>query len=218
MIRKNWLTTMMILATASALTTGGIALASSSPSKHRASVASASPTAVTDSIAAFRAAPLTNASDVAIENSLKREFDSGSAEGEPVASADFADAHPAPISGTASSAWIAPSGGDVCTYIPDPVNGWGGGCYPLSIVEAGEAWSILGGGSSDMGSNVIVAVVVADGKPAPQVVAPDGTATTLSVSGNVAAALVPSDDTLKVGVKTINLQATVQPKKVRWIH
>ena len=217
MIRSKWLTNAAAVVSAAALTTGGIALASS-PHHTQAKVgAKKSAVSVTDAIGAFRATPRADSSDVATQEDLKREFAPLAAQGMPVGAADFSSARPAPISGRSGRVWIAPSGNNVCTYIPDPVNGWGGGCYPVGTVEAGEAYSILGGPSGSLGNDVIVAVVIADGRPAPEVVAPDGTSTPLAVISNVAAALVPADDSLKVGTKTIDLGVIVHPTKVRWV-
>jgi hypothetical protein len=155
---------------------------------------------------------------VATELALKRQFAALAKSGLPVGAADFSDAHPAPIVGSDSSAWIAPSGGKVCTYLPDPVDGWGGGCYPLGSVEEGRAYTILGGGvTTSLAGSVIVAVVVPDGDPAPSVLAPDGSSRTLAVTGNIAAAIVPSADTLETGGLSINLDDTVKPAKVRWV-
>lgn len=218
MMREKWLLVFAALVTAAAVTTGGIALASSS-GRHQAKAAVATPAAVRSAIAAFRAAPEASAADVATEESLKHQFAGLGEGGLPVGSADFADAHSSAISGSTDKAWIAPSGGDVCTYLRDPANGWGGGCYSLSSVQAGDAYTILGGGvSGDLGNDVVVAVVVPEGNSAPQVVAPDGKVTTLSVAGNVAAAVVPSDDVLKTGGISVDLSATVHPAKVRWVH
>jgi hypothetical protein len=217
MTGNKWLTGAAMVVSALALTTGGIALASAphqSRSKSRATKASVS---VTDAISAFRAAPLTDPSDAATEQALTSEFGPMAAEGMPVGEADFSAAHPAPVVGRSSQVWIAPSGNDVCTYIPDPVNGWGGGCYPVGTVEKGEAYSIMGGPTDGLGDNVIVAVVVADGESAPQVVAPNGTTSPLAVNSNVAAALVPAGDSLKVGAQTIDLSVILHPTKVRFV-
>ncbi|HEY4918015.1 MAG TPA: hypothetical protein VIH92_13970 [Solirubrobacteraceae bacterium] len=214
MTGSKWLTGAALVVSVLALTTGGIALASASHRSRSRSRATKASVSVTDAIGAFRSAPLTDSTDVATEQALTGEFGSIAT---PIGEADFSAAHPAPISGRSSQVWIAPSGNDVCTYIPDPVNGWGGGCYPVGTVEAGEAYSIMGGPNAGLGDNVIVAVVVSDGGPAPQLVAPNGTTSTLAVSSNVAAALVPADDSLKVGAQTIDLSVILHPTKVRFV-
>jgi hypothetical protein len=213
MTRDKRLMPLVLLVTVVAAATGGIALAASGT--HRAKTAeTATPAAVRGAIAAFRAAPLSGANDRKTEASLKREF---GAIASPIGEAEFDQAQSAPIAGSTHSAWIAPSGGDVCAYLPDPVNGWGGGCYSLASVESGSAYVELGGGvAGNLGDTVMVAVVVPDGFAAPRVVAPDGTARELPVAGNVAAAIVPSTDTLQTGKISVDLSA-VHPTKVRWV-
>jgi hypothetical protein len=217
MTGNKWLAGAAMIVSALALATGGIALASSSNASRSKSRATKASISVTDAIGAFRSPAVTDPTDVATQQALTSEFGPMAAGGLPVGQADFSAARPAPVAGRSSQVWIAPSGNDVCTYIPDPVNGWGGGCYSVGTVEQGEAYSIMGGPNDGLGDNVIVAVVVADGGSAPQVVAPNGTTSPLAVSSNVAAALVPADDSLKVGAQTIDLSVILHPTKVRFV-
>jgi hypothetical protein len=215
MVGKKWLTGA---AAAIGIVTfaGGIAFAASQ--QHPTTTDTGSAPSVADVISAFRTAPLTSASDIATKEDLKRQFNQGTDQGNPLGMADFSAARPVPIAGTQWQVWIAPSGNEVCTYIPDPVNGWGGSCSSLASVEAGDAYTILGGGSAAaLGENVIVAVIVADGQEAPRIVDPNGANSPIAVHSNVAAALVPASSSLKLGTQSINLAATVHPTKVRWM-
>lgn len=213
-IGKRWIMSGAAAMTAAALASG-IALASSGT--QTSTTKTGSPPSVASVISAFHA-PLTNTSDIVTQQDLENKFNQGADRGTPLGSADFSAARPAPIAGGEEQVWIAPSGNDVCTYIPDPVNGWGGGCSSLESVEAGDAYTMLGGDSkTSLGDNVIVAVVVADGQPAPRIVDPSGASSPIAVHSNVAAAFVPTSDSLELGTERINLAATFHPTKVRWV-
>ncbi|MGH2902356.1 MAG: hypothetical protein ACRDK7_01995 [Solirubrobacteraceae bacterium] len=166
-------------------------------------------------ISAFRAS--SEGKNLATKQKLKSEFASAAESRLQSGLAEFSSATPAPIVGASSEAWIAPSNEGVCTYIPDPVDGWGGTCATLSTVEDGEAFSILGGPNDNMGSNALVAVVVADGAQAPTVVTASGVTTSLAVHNNVAAALLPTTDTLQAGARSIPLSVVDGPTKTRGV-
>jgi hypothetical protein len=213
MMKRRFLRVTVAVAAVAALATGGIAFAASGAPEQAAPAAAAAPSnPVTAAISAFRAP--SDSSHTATQQKLKSAFASAAESGLQSGLAEFSSATPAPIAGASSQVWIAPSDGAVCTYIPDPVDGWGGTCATLSTVEAGEAFSILGGPNDDIGDTAIVAVVVADGGAAPTVVA-NGVTTALAVQNNVAAALVPTTDTLNVGRRSIPLSVMNGPTKVR---
>lgn len=114
---------------------------------------------------------------------------------------------PAPISGWAASAWIAPAAdGSVCTFIPDPLDGWGASCATASEVAAGSAMTLLGGApSGPLANAAIVAVVVPDGGQSPIVEQPNGSVVALDVSSNVAAAVVSPGALVRSGRAAITV-------------
>lgn len=121
--------------------------------------------------------------------------------------ADVRRSRSVPVDGYAASVWIAPSeDGSVCTFIPDPVDGWGAGCATAEEVAAGQAMTLLGGAPGTvLADSAIVAIVVPDGAASPSVRRPDGGVSTLRVDQNVAAAVVPPGALVRSGRASISV-------------
>lgn len=195
-----------LVATALGLTITGAALAASGGGRatmpRNASDVAPPDRSVMSAFGAFRG-PLTAPGDVAGQAQLGRGFASGPADLAET-HADFDLARAAPVAGGSSNVWIAPSGGDVCTFIPDPVDGYGASCAPIAAIKAGKAVTVLGGTPDTPAESVIVAVLVPDGA-APPVVVVDGQTSTLKVTGNVAAARLPATAQVKTAAVSLDL-------------
>lgn len=121
------------------------------------------------------------------------------ADGASVASSvEIPDARPVPLPDGFGTAWVAsaPAGG-VCTFIPDPLGGFGSSCASQADLRAGGSITVLGGAGALNGQAVAV-LVVPDGGPTPVVTSPDGEQATEPVPG-VGAVLVPEDSRLRIG-------------------
>jgi hypothetical protein len=214
--RRNLFIACIALAVAGTGT--GIAVATSAntrraPAQVRAVAGAAPQAAVVTAIGAFRGT-LGGVSDGSSQGRLKRLLASATAGGLAAGEADFSLARAAPIAGSTADAWIAPAGNGVCTYLPDPVDGYGAGCATIGEVDEGKAVSVLFGDVHNGG--VIFAAVIADGGPAPRVVHSDGSVWPLPVHSNVAAALLQPSDKVQMSGATIDLARFAQrPTKVR---
>lgn len=117
------------------------------------------------------------------------------------ATANVRRARAVAVEGYGASVWILPGDdGSVCTFIPDPVDGWGAGCATAEELAAGHAMTMLGGApGTPLGDSAIVAVVVPDGYEEPTVRRPDGSLSVLTATSNVAAAVVPPGALVRSG-------------------
>lgn len=122
-----------------------------------------------------------------------------------VARAEFPNAVPVPIDGGSDSVWVAPTAaGGVCTFIPDPIDGYGSSCATVEEINAGLAVTMLGGGTSGtLASSAITAVIVPDGRAGPTLSGPGIATRTLRVASNVATAVARSGDTVTSEGKAI---------------
>lgn len=105
------------------------------------------------------------------------------------------------IEGYPDSVWIAPADdGSVCTFIPDPVDGWGAGCATPEELLSGNAVTMLGGAPGTvLAQDAIVAIVIPDGGEPPTVQRSDGSVSVMNVDLNVAAAVLPSGALVRSG-------------------
>ena len=161
---------------------------------------------VSANFSAFRAAP--NVSDVSGQNALRNEFGSGGV-GHMAANADFSDAKPSPVSGSGDRAWIAPSGDQVCVFLPDPTDGYATTCATPDDVKAGRGVLVLS--PPAQGEQLVhIAVIVADGGPAPVLTSDSGAKRTLVPTNNVASTVAPPTGRLTTDAGVIDLAATAQ--------
>lgn len=128
---------------------------------------------------------------------IRREFRQAP-RGSAVASAVFDTARPVTIPGTQTNAWIAPDGGGgACTFIDDPLGGYGSSCATPDVIGNGQAATILVvGDGSPLAGKALVALVEPDGAAAPVVHRADGSTDALPVSNNLATGLVSPGDTI----------------------
>jgi hypothetical protein len=114
------------------------------------------------------------------------------------ASVEIPDARPVPLPDGLGTAWVAsaPDGG-VCTFIPDPIGGYGSSCASQADLRAGGSITVLGG-AGELNDQAVAVLVVPDGGPTPVVTAPDGTETLEPVPG-VGATLIPEESRLRIG-------------------
>jgi hypothetical protein len=123
------------------------------------------------------------------------------------ATADARRARAVAVAGYAASVWILPAeDGSVCTFIPDPLDGWGAGCATAEELASGHAMTMLGGApGTPLGDSAIVAVVVPDGYEEPTVRRPDGSLSVLTATSNVAAAVVQPGVLVRSGRASITV-------------
>jgi len=194
-----------------ALTAGitGAAIATSSRALGPAALASGTVPAqgVVKAIGAFRADLHLNAGQMAVVEGLKKTFSHSGREEPGLEGADFGLARSAPIAGTSESVWIVPSGENVCVFIPTGAGGWGGSCPSLEEVASGHGIAIQTDEAQRVGK-AIVAVVEPDGASAPSIRGPGSVAPVpLTVTNNVAAAVVPTTDSLLSGATILKLDS-----------
>lgn len=134
---------------------------------------------------------------------IAREF-SHAPRGAAVATADFSDARPVPIPGQSGDVWVSPdANGGVCTFIPDPLDGYGAACATLDAVNADDDITMLGGGTvGPLTDSAIVAIVEPNGAAPPRVIGSDGSSSTLTIASNVAVAVVKQGDTIVSGANS----------------
>jgi len=149
---------------------------------------------VATKFAAFRRPTPADSATAAERAHLVHEFADGPAD-DPVAHADFSLAQPVPVAGGAMTAWIAPSGEQVCAFIPDPAGGDGAGCSTMEQINGGLGVTMMGG--AELGDSVVVVVLVPDGAAPPTLVSASGQASAISVATNAAAVLAPASTTLR---------------------
>jgi hypothetical protein len=110
-----------------------------------------------------------------------------------LAAADFDAARSVSVDGL--TAYVIPSGDEAC-LIEAVENGvLTGTCSSLDAIRRGRSFVLRPVSSSEAS----VVALVADGQPAPTVVAADGTRTPLPVDDNVAAGTIDAADSLQVG-------------------
>lgn len=163
-------------------------------------VAQAVNPATADVLASFAAlrsrseASITTASE---EQQLRNLLGGDPAHRGPIGTADFSHAVPFPISGSSAHGWLVASGDKACLVLPDPVDGYGASCATPDEAKAGHGVLIMM--PQDGSGPVTIATLVADGGSAPSVMTVNKSNASLAVTGNVAAAVLPSSDTVDTG-------------------
>ncbi len=118
------------------------------------------------------------------------------------ATLDWPRAHAVAMEGGRGAAWVVPAGDRVCSLVPDGSGGYGAGCRSQAELEAGHAATVLVDPRRDPG-HATVAVVVADGAPAPTVVSADGSVRALAVTANLAAVRAQAGDVVRSGPERV---------------
>ena len=110
------------------------------------------------------------------------------------------------LPGDLADAWVAPAeDGAICTYIPDPVGGYGASCATQEDLMAGGAITVLGG-TGELRDQAVVVVVVPDGGDAPVVTDPSGTEETPAIEG-IGATVVSEESSVSVGDVSLTIPA-----------
>jgi len=116
-----------------------------------------------------------------------------------VASAAYDSARTVTIPGTDTDVWIAPDeNGGACTFIADPLGGYGSSCATANAIANGQAATMLivGDGTS-LAGKALVALVAPDGAAAPLVRSANGTTRELPIDGNLATGLLEPGDVIE---------------------
>lgn len=198
MLRKPRKAVAFAVIAIAALTTVGVGVGLASiEDENPDSVQSPIPmsTEVEAAFAVFRSPAPADPVTLGARERLSEEFSIGPDES-PVAHANFDQAQPVEIANSSVNAWIAPSGNQVCTFIPDPVGGDGASCATMDLIESGLAITIMGGGPV-LQDEVIVVVLAPDGASTPTLEYADDTSSSVEIDGNAAAVLAPASATLR---------------------
>jgi hypothetical protein len=128
---------------------------------------------------------------------LRREF-RPAPRNSAVASTVYDAARTVTIPGTTTDVWIAPDeNGGVCTFIDDPLGGYGSACHTADVIASGRAVTmVLVGDDSELSGKALVAMVEPDGAVPPTVRTKDGTTRELPIQANVATAVVDPGETI----------------------
>jgi hypothetical protein len=131
----------------------------------------------------------------------------------PIGTADFGLARSTLVAGASSRAWLVPSGDQVCTVLEDPAGGYGASCATPLGAAAGRGWVALGPAPGSSATPVTIAVPVPSGTAAPIIERGDGSTTTLSMHGGIAAAVlvVGKGDQLHIGSSKVSLEPISHP-------
>jgi hypothetical protein len=160
-------------------------------------------TAVSGAFGTFQA----GAADQDGGEKLRDAFARGPAESN-VAHADFAQAIAVPIQGSTLTAWIAPSGDQVCTFVPDPSHGGiAATCSSLAQARAGKGLLVVPQGPDA----AAIAVLAPDGATPPEIRNSAGGAHPIRVQSNLAAALVPAAGDLVTASARVDLARPESP-------
>lgn len=126
------------------------------------------------------------------------------------ASVEIPDARPVPLPEGLGTAWVASSpDGGVCTFIPDPIGGYGSSCASEADLRAGGSITVLGG-AGELNNQAVAVLVVPDGGDTPVVTAPDGTQSLEPVPG-VGATIVPEESRLRIGNVSLRVPVADAP-------
>jgi hypothetical protein len=108
------------------------------------------------------------------------------------------DAHPVALPEDLGDAWVTlADDGAVCTFIPDPLGGYGSSCATQSDLQAGGAITVLGG-AGQLRDEAVAVLVVPDGGQTPVVTDPNGSTEEQPTDG-LGAALVAEESSIAVG-------------------
>lgn len=130
------------------------------------------------------------------------------------ATADVSSSRPVALPTGRGDAWITPaSDGSVCTFISDPLGGYGSSCASQADLLAGGAITVVGGSPTAPNPGELVAVIVIpDGGAAPTVQSPSGETDALMVSSNTASTVVASGSQIVAGKVVLTLPKVSVPK------
>lgn len=152
------------------------------PSLRLPTSESPSPALLSEYSTLGRPVPASKASEV---EELVQQFTDVSPEN-PIAKSLFENAQPVPLTESSKEAWIVPAGEEICTFIPDSVDGYGAGCVSPDDVRLGRGITMLAGGMK-----TIVVALVPDGAATPSQSSGD-TTRFWSRYGNAATVVVPT--------------------------
>jgi hypothetical protein len=126
------------------------------------------------------------------------------------ATADVPSARPVDLPDGLGRAWVSPAAdGAICTFIPDPLGGYGSSCASQDDLRTGGAVTVLGG-AGPLNNEAVAVMIVPDGGQAPVVTEPDGSQVTQSVDG-LGATVVPEKSVVTIGA--VNLEVpTFDPR------
>lgn len=114
------------------------------------------------------------------------------------------DARPVVLPNGLGDAWVTlAADGAVCTFIPDPLGGYGASCASQADLRTGGAVTVLGGAGS-LDNRAIAVIVVPVGGQAPVVTEPDGTQNHPPVDG-IGAIVVPERSRITIGAVSIEV-------------
>jgi hypothetical protein len=112
--------------------------------------------------------------------------------------ANAPDARPVPLPEGLDDAWVSEADdGAICTFIPDPLGGYGASCTTQADLRLGGAVTVLGG-AGRLKHQAVVVMVVPDGGQDPVVTEPDGTQRHQDVDG-IGAAILPESARVTIG-------------------
>jgi hypothetical protein len=112
--------------------------------------------------------------------------------------ASVPDSRPIPLPQGLGDAWVSQAGdGSVCTFIPDPLGGYGASCTTQADLRFGGAITVLGGAGA-LNDEAIAVMVVPDGGSVPVVTQPNGDQERRPLDG-IGATVVPESSRVTVG-------------------
>jgi hypothetical protein len=118
--------------------------------------------------------------------------------------ADVDEARPVALPDDLGDAWVSMGDdGAVCTFIPDPLGGYGSSCATQEDLRVGGSITVLGGAGQLSGEAVAV-LVVPDGGQTPVVIEPDGTEESHPTDG-IGAALVSEESSVAIGAVQVTI-------------
>jgi hypothetical protein len=118
--------------------------------------------------------------------------------------ASVPSARPVDLPGGLGDAWISQAGdGAVCTFIPDPLGGYGSSCASQADLRSGGAVTVLGG-AGELNDRAIAVMVVPDGGQDPVVTEPNGSQQHPDVEG-IGATVVPESSRVSIGSVSIEV-------------
>lgn len=120
------------------------------------------------------------------------------------ATASVPDARPVALPEGLGDAWISlANDGAICTFIPDPLGGYGSSCSTQTDLRAGGAVTVLGG-AGQLNNEAIAVMVVPDGGQDPVVTEPDGSQDLPPVDG-IGATVVQESSRVTIGGVSIEI-------------
>lgn len=122
------------------------------------------------------------------------------------ATSSVPDARPVELPSGLGDAWIvSASDGAICTFIPDPLGGYGYSCASQADLRAGGAVTVLGG-AGVLNDQAVAVIIVPDGGQDPVVTEPNGDQEHPDVEG-IGATVVPESSRVTVGAVSLEVPA-----------